>query len=56
MAVPRVTVTDPQIVAVGRTEQQARDAGIDVRTVRYDFGSTAAGAWPAAASAAPHSW
>jgi pyruvate/2-oxoglutarate dehydrogenase complex dihydrolipoamide dehydrogenase (E3) component len=43
-AVPRVTFTDPQVAAVGKTEQQARDAGIDVGTVRYDIGSTAAGA------------
>jgi pyruvate/2-oxoglutarate dehydrogenase complex dihydrolipoamide dehydrogenase (E3) component len=43
-AVPRVTFTDPQVAAVGRTERQARDAGIDVRTVRYDLGATAAGA------------
>jgi pyruvate/2-oxoglutarate dehydrogenase complex dihydrolipoamide dehydrogenase (E3) component len=43
-AVPRVTFTDPQVAAVGKTEQQARDAGIDVRTVRYDLGATAAGA------------
>ncbi len=43
-AVPRVTFTDPQVAAVGRTEQQARDAGIDVRTVSYDIGSTAGGA------------
>ncbi|WP_225924562.1 dihydrolipoyl dehydrogenase family protein [Pseudonocardia abyssalis] len=44
VAVPRVTFTDPQVAAVGRTEQQARDAGLDIRTVRYDLGSTAAGA------------
>ncbi len=44
VAVPRVSFTDPQVAAVGRTEQQARDAGFAVRTVRYDFGSTAAGA------------
>lgn len=31
-AVPRVTFTDPEIGAVGETEQQARDAGRDVRT------------------------
>ncbi|MPY80045.1 MAG: pyridine nucleotide-disulfide oxidoreductase [Actinophytocola sp.] len=43
-AVPRVVFTDPQVAAVGKTEQQARDAGIDVRTVRYDIGSIAAGA------------
>ncbi|WP_116040398.1 dihydrolipoyl dehydrogenase family protein [Amycolatopsis palatopharyngis] len=43
-AVPRVAFTDPQIAAVGSTEQQARDAGIDVRTVRHDVGSVAGGA------------
>jgi pyruvate/2-oxoglutarate dehydrogenase complex dihydrolipoamide dehydrogenase (E3) component len=31
-AVPRVTFTDPEIGAVGLTEQQARDAGMTVRT------------------------
>ncbi|MGG5257383.1 dihydrolipoyl dehydrogenase family protein [Phycicoccus avicenniae] len=31
-AVPRVTYTDPEVGAVGLTEQQARDAGLDVRT------------------------
>ncbi|MEV8371394.1 NAD(P)/FAD-dependent oxidoreductase [Kribbella sp. NPDC056861] len=31
-AMPRVTFTDPEIGAVGVTEQQARDQGIDVRT------------------------
>jgi pyruvate/2-oxoglutarate dehydrogenase complex dihydrolipoamide dehydrogenase (E3) component len=31
-ALPRVTFTDPEIGAVGMTEQQARDAGVDVRT------------------------
>jgi pyruvate/2-oxoglutarate dehydrogenase complex dihydrolipoamide dehydrogenase (E3) component len=30
-AVSRVTFTDPEIGAVGRTEQQARDAGVDVQ-------------------------
>ncbi len=29
-AIPRVTFTDPEIGAVGQTEQQARDAGVDV--------------------------
>ncbi len=33
-AVPRVTFTDPQICAVGLTEAQAREAGIDVRAVQ----------------------
>ena len=36
-AVPRVTFTDPQVAAVGRTEQQARDAGVDVRTAARDL-------------------
>src|SRR5581483_10643927 len=29
---PRVTFTDPEVGAVGLTERQARDRGIDVRT------------------------
>jgi len=29
-AVPRVTFTDPEVGSVGSTEQQARDAGVDV--------------------------
>jgi pyruvate/2-oxoglutarate dehydrogenase complex dihydrolipoamide dehydrogenase (E3) component len=43
-AVPRVMFTDPQVAAVGSTEQQARDAGVEVRTVQYDVGSVAGGA------------
>ena len=31
-AMPRVTFTDPEIGAVGLTEKQAREAGLDVRT------------------------
>lgn len=31
-ALPRVTFTDPEVGSVGMTEQQARDAGIDVAT------------------------
>ncbi|WP_433157177.1 dihydrolipoyl dehydrogenase family protein [Kribbella sp. CA-247076] len=31
-AMPRVTFTDPEIGAVGMTEKQARDAGLDVKT------------------------
>ncbi|MGN6217546.1 MAG: dihydrolipoyl dehydrogenase family protein [Solirubrobacterales bacterium] len=30
---PRVTFTDPQVAAVGKTIEQAREAGIDARTV-----------------------
>ena len=32
-AVPQVVFTDPEVAAVGRTEEQARGAGIDVRVV-----------------------
>lgn len=32
-AVPQVVFTDPEVAAVGRTEQQARAAGLDVRVV-----------------------
>jgi dihydrolipoamide dehydrogenase len=40
-AVPRVTFTDPQVCAVGLTEDQARQADLDVRTVRYATGGVA---------------
>ncbi|HUO47367.1 MAG TPA: NAD(P)/FAD-dependent oxidoreductase [Acidimicrobiales bacterium] len=36
-AVPRVTFTDPQVAAVGLTEVQARERGLQVRTVRADL-------------------
>ncbi|HKF00410.1 MAG TPA: NAD(P)/FAD-dependent oxidoreductase [Actinomycetes bacterium] len=36
--VPRVTFTDPQVCAVGLTETQAREQGIDVRVVSADTG------------------
>ena len=36
--VPRVTFTDPQVCAVGYTEAQAREQGIDVRVVSYPTG------------------
>ncbi len=39
--VPRVTFTDPQVCAVGRTEAEARDKGMDVRTVRFPTGDVA---------------
>ncbi len=39
--VPRVTFTDPQVAAVGLTEEQAREKGIDVRVVSYDTGGVA---------------
>ncbi|MBI4259110.1 MAG: NAD(P)/FAD-dependent oxidoreductase [Actinobacteria bacterium] len=39
--VPRVTFTDPQVAAVGLTEQEAREQGIAVRTVSHDTGGVA---------------
>ncbi|WP_131788233.1 dihydrolipoyl dehydrogenase family protein [Protofrankia symbiont of Coriaria ruscifolia] len=36
--VPRVVFTDPQVCAVGLTEQQAQDAGLPVRVVTYGAG------------------
>jgi dihydrolipoamide dehydrogenase len=39
--IPRVTFTDPQVCAVGLTEAQARDAGLDVRAVSYGTGDVA---------------
>ena len=39
--VPRVTFTDPQVCAVGRTESNAREDGIVVRTVRFATGGVA---------------
>ncbi len=39
--VPRVTFTDPQVCAVGLTEQQARERGLEVRTVEYGTGDVA---------------
>ena len=41
-AVPHVVFTDPQVAAVGLTEAQAREQGIDVRTVSYGVGDVAA--------------
>lgn len=42
-ALPRVTFTDPEVGAVGMTEQQAEDAGIDVRTATAQVPSTSRG-------------
>jgi pyruvate/2-oxoglutarate dehydrogenase complex dihydrolipoamide dehydrogenase (E3) component len=42
-AVPRVTFTDPEIGAVGLTEQQAREAGLDVRTGLVDIATSTRG-------------
>jgi dihydrolipoamide dehydrogenase len=40
-AVPQVVFTDPQVCAVGLTEQQARDRGLPVRAVEYDVARVA---------------
>ncbi len=52
-AVPRVVFTDPQVAAVGLTEAQAREQGIDVRVVSYDTGWTAGGSLFGKASGGP---
>jgi pyruvate/2-oxoglutarate dehydrogenase complex dihydrolipoamide dehydrogenase (E3) component len=38
VALPRVTFTDPQVAAVGPTEAEARERGLDVRAVTYGTG------------------
>lgn len=40
-AVPQVVFSRPEVAWVGRTEQQARDAGLDVQVVRYAIGDVA---------------
>jgi len=40
-AVPQAVFTDPEVGAVGRTEADARAAGLRVRTVEYDLGQVA---------------
>jgi pyruvate/2-oxoglutarate dehydrogenase complex dihydrolipoamide dehydrogenase (E3) component len=43
-AVPQVVFCDPEVAAVGLSEQQAREAGIDVRCAEYEIGSVAGAA------------
>ncbi len=42
-AVPRVTFTDPEIGAVGLTEREARDRGLEVRTGYTDLAASSRG-------------
>ncbi len=42
-ALPRVTFTDPEVGSVGMTEQQARDAGLNVATGVVSLGDTSRG-------------
>jgi dihydrolipoamide dehydrogenase len=44
-AVPRVVFIDPEVGAVGMGEQEARDAGIDVRTVHLPLRDAIARPW-----------
>jgi pyruvate/2-oxoglutarate dehydrogenase complex dihydrolipoamide dehydrogenase (E3) component len=44
-ALPRVTFTDPEIGAVGLTEKQARDQGLDVRVATATLADAATRAW-----------
>ncbi len=48
VAVPQVVFTDPEIAAVGLTEQQAREQGLEVKVVSYGTGAVAGGALVAA--------
>jgi pyruvate/2-oxoglutarate dehydrogenase complex dihydrolipoamide dehydrogenase (E3) component len=48
-AVPRVTFTDPEVGAVGLTERQARDAGVQVLVGTTDLGASTRG-WIAGAT------
>ncbi len=42
-ATPAVIFSSPVVGSVGRTEVEAREAGVNVRTVSYDIGNTAGG-------------
>ena len=53
--VPRVTFTDPQVCAVGLTEAQAREKGINIRTVSVGTGDVPARTRPETGSRARRS-
>ena len=38
--VPSCTFTSPEVASVGRTEAQAREAGVDVKTGRFNFAAS----------------
>ncbi|MFB7889830.1 dihydrolipoyl dehydrogenase family protein [Cellulosimicrobium cellulans] len=44
VASPQVVFTRPEVAAVGHTESSAREAGIDVRVVRYDLANVSGAA------------
>jgi pyruvate/2-oxoglutarate dehydrogenase complex dihydrolipoamide dehydrogenase (E3) component len=39
--IPRVVFTEPQVAAVGLTETQAKEQGLNVTSVQYPYGWTA---------------
>jgi len=41
VGLPQVVFTDPEVGSAGMTEQQARDAGVDVEVVEYDLAALA---------------
>ncbi len=43
-SVPQVVFCDPEVAAVGLTEAQAREKGIDVKTAEYNIGNVAGAA------------
>ena len=55
-ALPRVTFTDPEIGAVGLTERQARDAGLNVRIGHTDVASPPGAGSTRRATRASSSW
>ena len=44
-AIPRVVFSDPEVAAVGLTEEQARDEGLDLATARLDLADSISRPW-----------